>query len=68
MWWEIRDKTTEMSELQKKLKKCFKLEENRYVITHIKSRAKKLNVYMVVGMDVENQMDEPNKISIIKSG
>jgi len=46
-----------------KSKKCFKSEGNRYVCTHTKQK-----LYMVLGMDVESQMEEPNEESIVKSG
>jgi hypothetical protein len=49
--------------LQTKIEKVFQVEEQPICMhTH------KTKLYMVLGMGVESQMEEPNEESIVKSG
>ena len=65
--WGVR-KTNKMSKLTNKIEEVFQV-GGQPLCTHThKNTRKRLNFYMVLGMDVENQMEEPNKMSIVKSG
>ena len=61
-------KLTKVSKLTNKIEEVFQV-GGQPLCTHThENTRKRLNFYMVLGMDVENQMEEPNKMSIVKSG
>jgi len=63
MWWVVRKNYKKCQNLQTKIEKVFQVEEQPICMhTH------KTKLYMVLGMDVESQMEEPNEKSIVKSG
>jgi hypothetical protein len=57
----VRGKLTSKSKTHNKIEKVCQGEEQP--VTHTKQK-----LYMVLGMDVESQMEEPNEKSIVKSG
>jgi hypothetical protein len=61
MWWVVRKDYQECQNLQTKIEKVYQGEEQP--VTHTKTK-----LYMVLGTDVESQMEEPNEKSIVKSG
>jgi hypothetical protein len=63
MWWVVRKNYQECQNLQTKIEKMY-LGEEQPVCMH----THKTKLYMVLGMDVESQMEEPNEKSIVKSG
>lgn len=61
IWW--KENYQKCQNLQTKIEKVFQVEEQPICMhTH------KTKLYMVLGMDVESQMEEPNEESIVKSG
>ena len=68
MLCEVRENYQQRSKLSNKIEKVFQV-RGQLICTHThKSTRKRLNFYMVLGMNVESQMEEPNKLSIVKSG
>ena len=63
MWWVVRKNYQKCQNLQTKIEKVFQVGGQPICMhTH------KTKLYMVLGMDVESQMEEPNEKSIVKSG
>ena len=57
-------KTTKRSKLANQNRKGFSSRRTTDMYAH----TQKQKLYMVLGMDVESQMEEPNEKSIVKSG
>ena len=63
MLWVVRKNYQKCQNLQTKIEKVFQVGGQPICMhTH------KTKLYMVLGMDVESQMEKPNKMCIVKSG
>lgn len=63
MWWVVRKNYQKSQNLQTKIEKVFQVGGQPICMhTH------KTKLYIVLGMDVESQMEKPNKMWIVKGG